>query len=192
MYMATKTRPWTRRDIARLPDDGNRYELLNGELLVTPQASLPHQAIATRLVQALASYVDRHRLGVVVGPGAVIFGKNELQPDVLVVPREFDRLPEKWQDAPHPILVAEILSRSSRHHDLAVKPPAYQGLTIPDYWVIDRFERRALIWTLSAAGPAIVTTELRWQPRAELPALVLALSDLLPPASAPQPIDDED
>jgi Uma2 family endonuclease len=192
MYMATKTRPWTRRDIARLPDDGNRYELLNGELLVTPQASLPHQAIATRLVQALTPYVDRHRLGVVVGPCAVIFAGNELQPDVLVVPREFDRLPEKWQDAPHPILVAEVLSRSSRYHDLAVKPPAYQGLTIPDYWVIDRFERRALVWTLGAADPAIVTTELHWQPRADLPALVVALSDLLPPVSARQPIDDED
>ncbi|MFI5245789.1 MAG: Uma2 family endonuclease [Gemmatimonadales bacterium] len=190
--MATKTRPWTRADLARLPDDGNRYEVLDGELLVTPQASLPHQAIAARLMQVLAPYVDRHRLGVVVGPGAVVFGKNELQPDVLVVPREFDRLPEKWTSVPHPIFVAEVLSHSTRRRDLATKPPAYQGLTIPDYWVIDRFERRALVWTLGASEPSIVTTALRWEPRRDVEPLVISLADLLPSARAPQPIDDEE
>ena len=43
MHMATRTRPWTRADLARLPDDGNRYEVLDGELFVTPQAGVPHQ-----------------------------------------------------------------------------------------------------------------------------------------------------
>lgn len=192
MHMATSTRRWTRADLADLPDDGNRYEVLNGELLVTPQASLPHQAIAFRLMAALSPYVQRHKLGVVVGPGAVVFGKNELQPDVQVVPLDFDRLPEKWTSAPHPIFVAEVLSRSTRRRDLRDKPAAYQGVTIPDYWVIDRFERRALVWTLDASEPSIVTTELRWQPRRDVEALVIPLADLLPSPRARQPIDDED
>jgi Uma2 family endonuclease len=191
MHMATSTRRWTRADLANLPDDGNRYEVLEGKLLVTPQASMPHQAIAMRLSAALVPYVARHALGTVMGPGAVIFGKNELQPDVLVVPLEFDRLPEKWTSAPHPIFVAEVLSRSTRLRDLRDKPPAYRGLTIPDYWVIDRFERRAFVWTLASREHAIVTTELRWQPRSDLEPLVIRLADLLPSPRAPRPIDDE-
>ena len=49
MHMATKTRRWTRADLASLPDDGNRYEVLDGELFVTPQAAYRHQRIAFRL-----------------------------------------------------------------------------------------------------------------------------------------------
>ncbi len=192
MNMAISTRRWTRADLADLPDDGNRYEVLDGKLLVTPQASMPHQAIAMRLSAALLPYVAHHALGTVMGPGAVMFGDEELQPDVLVVPLDFDRIPEKWTSAPHPIFVAEVLSRSTRRRDLRDKPVAYQGLTIPDYWVIDRFERRALVWTLGASEPAIVTTELRWQPRGDVEPLVIPLAELLPSRSARQPIDDEE
>jgi Uma2 family endonuclease len=88
--------------------------------------------------------------------------------------------------------VAEILSRGSRHNDLRVKPPAYMALAIPDYWVIDRFERRALVWTLGASEPSIVTTELRWQPRGDIEPLVVLLADLLPSQGSRQPIDDEE
>jgi Uma2 family endonuclease len=192
MHMATSTRRWTRADLADLPDDGNRYEVLDGKLLVTPQASMPHQAIAVRLIAALLPYVARHALGTVMGPGAVIFGEDELQPDILVVPVDFDRIPEKWTSAPYPIFIAEVLSRSTRRRDLRDKPPAYQGVAIPDYWVIDRFERRALVWTLGAREPSIVTTELRWQPRRDAEPLVIPVSNLLPSPRAPQPIDDED
>src|SRR6185369_2826864 len=77
-----RIRPWTRADLARLPDDGNRYEVLDGALLVTPQASLPHQRVAFRLAVAIDAYTARHGVAHVVGPGAVPFGANELQPDV--------------------------------------------------------------------------------------------------------------
>jgi len=191
MHMASSTRRWTRADLADLPDDGNRYEVLDGKLLVTPQASMPHQGIAARLMQVLFPYVARHALGTVMGPGAVIFGKNELQPDVLVVPVDFDRLPARWTSAPYPILVAEVLSPSSDRRDLRDKPPAYQGLRIPDYWVIDRFERRALVWTRGEREPAIVTTELRWQPRGDVEPLVVPLATLFPSSGVREPIDDE-
>ena len=62
MHMATKARPWTRRDLARLPDDGQRYEVLDGDLLVTPAPSPPHQLIALRLGAMLLAYVNRHHL----------------------------------------------------------------------------------------------------------------------------------
>ena len=101
-------------------------------------------------------------------------------------------VPEKWTSAPYPILVAEVLSLSSRRRDLHVKPRAYQGVTIPDYWVIDRFERRALVWTLGASEPVIVTAELRWRPRGDIEPLVVDLAGLLPFGSAPEPSDEEE
>ncbi len=183
MLMATKVRRWTRADLARLPDDGNRYEVLDGELFVTPQASLPHQIIATRLVLALAPYVERHELGVVVGPGAIVFGDNELQPDVLVLPVSPTNAPDKWKEAPRPLLVAEILSRTTQRRDLEFKREAYLRLAVPEYWVIDRFDRRAFVWSRGASESAIFTTELRWQPRDDLEPLVIPLSSVMLPSS---------
>ena len=79
-------RPWTRADLARLPDDGNRYEVLDGQLLVTPQATYAHQRVAIELAMRLEIYARQHAVAHVVGPGAVPFRKNELQPDVQVIP----------------------------------------------------------------------------------------------------------
>lgn len=181
MSMALKVHRWTRADLASIADDGNRYEVLDGKLLVTPQARLPHQWIGARLIVRLGPYAERHQLGVVVGPGAVIFGPNELQPDVAVVPVTPDRMPEKWDDAPQAILVAEILSTTTRRRDLGLKREAYQRIGIPNYWVIDRFQRRALSWTPQSREASIHVDELRWQPRAGIDPLVIPLTDILPP-----------
>ena len=183
MQMATKTRPWVRADLERLPDDGNRYEVLDGELFVTPQAAYDHQFIATQLVIALSGYCDRHGLGTVVGPGAVVFGKSELQPDVQVVPGPRHQRGTKWSDLPLPLLVAEVLSDSTGHRDIGKKREAYLRINIPTYWVIDADERRAFVWTPSSPEPVTVIDVLRWQPRADLPPLEIPLETLLGPAA---------
>jgi Uma2 family endonuclease len=186
MHMATKMERWSRADLARLPDDGNRYEVLDGRLFVTPLPSAPHQWIALRLGHLLSPYIDRHRLGLVLGPSAVVFEDSELQPDLAVVPVEPIDLPEKWEGLPRPILVVEVLSPTTRRRDLVDKRRAYQRLRIPTYWVIDRVERQTLVWTSDAEHPAIVTTELRWQPRPDLEPLMIQLAEILP-AAAPWP-----
>ena len=135
-----RARPWTRADLARLPDDGNRYEVLDGQLLVTPQASRAHQYVASQLAFALEQYLRPIGVAHVVGPGAVPFGPNELQPDVMVIPGP--RRPGRWEDGPTPILVVEVLSRSSRRFDLGAKLDAYSGrLGIPSVWVVDHRQR---------------------------------------------------
>ena len=78
MVMAAITRLWHRRELARLPDDQNRYEVLDGRLLVTPQASYAHQRVAYELGVLLGQYVGVEGVGHVVGPGAIPFGSNEL------------------------------------------------------------------------------------------------------------------
>ena len=137
MHMAIKTRPWTRDELARLPEDGQRYEVLRGELLVTPQASMAHQYVATMLGVHLAPYVRLHRLGIVAGPGAVVFEQNELQPDVMVVPVAVSQVTMKWAAAPRALLVVEVLSYSTARRDMGIKREAYALLGIPEYWVLD-------------------------------------------------------
>jgi Uma2 family endonuclease len=178
MHMATKTRPWTRADLARLPDDGNRYEVLDGELLVTPQANPPHQWIAAELMSALRDYCTRLRLGVVVGPGAVVFGRNELQPDVEVIPCAADDLASTWDDVPTPILVVEILSEGSRRHDRVTKRDAYRDRGIPVYWIVDPAERTVCVVRPDRADE-VVRDVLKWQPAGASKPLEIELGAIL-------------
>lgn len=180
MLMATKTRRWTRADLDRLPHDGNRYEVLDGELFVTPQASVPHQWIAFQVALRIGAYVERHALGMVVGPGALIVDDNELQPDVMVVPPFSGPLPEKWELLPRAILVIEVLSGSTRRRDLHIKPPAYRRFGVRECWVIDRFGSRALIWRPGASEAEEATNELRWAPNDRVAPLVIPLEEVLP------------
>ena len=185
MGMAIKTRRWTRADLSRLPDDGNRYEVLDGELFVTPQAAARHQYVAGELADALRAYCRRHAIGWVAGPGAVVFeNKNELQPDVQVVPGAFPPPGEdEWKDFPLPLLVVEILSDSTTRRDLGKKRDAYLRIGIPTYWIVDADKRLALMWTSSEQtdAPVIVTDVLRWKPRQNVPPLEIPLDSILPP-----------
>jgi Uma2 family endonuclease len=178
--MSTSIRPWTRADLARLPDDGNRYEVLDGVLLVTPQAAVGHQRIATMLVVALEQYCARHSIGFVVGPGAVQFGENELQPDVQVVPGPAPAAKTTWAELPLPLLVVEILSDSTSRRDFGVKLEAYMRLGVPTYWVVDGEERRVTVWSGASSESLAVTDIVRWQPRDDVAPLAIPLEQFLP------------
>jgi len=187
MHMATKTHRWSSADLARLPDDGNRYEVLDGELFVTPQAAFRHQRIAVELLIRLHEYCARRSIGVVVGPGAVKWARNELQPDIEVIPGHHDKAGNpKWQHLPRPILVGEILSGSSRERDLWKKRDAYARLGIPTYWIVDPDDRNVTVWKFptTETEPEVVTDVLRWQPRHDLPALEIPLASIFGGAAA--------
>jgi Uma2 family endonuclease len=181
MVMASKdsaSMRWTRAELERLPNDGNRYEVLDGELFVTPQASFGHQRVAVLLTLAIDPYCALHGLGVVVAPGAVIFGESELQPDVQVVPGDPLLLSRKWEELARPLLVIGVLSEPTRSRDLGRKREAYLRTGIPEYWVIDAEVRRALVWTRGTGDPLIVTDTLAWHPRVELAPLELPLGQI--------------
>lgn len=180
MHMALEVHRWTRANLASLPNDGNRYEVLDGKLFVTPLPSPAHQRIALDLMLRLDPYVGRHGLGLVVGPGAVVFGENELQPDVVVFPGS-RHAPKQWDQLPRPSLVVEVLSMTTRRRDLEDKRRAYQRLGIGDYWIIDPFDRRALCWSPTELDPRIVTGTLEWLPAAAREAFTIPLRDILPP-----------
>src|SRR3990172_8457158 len=111
MGMAISLPRYTVEDLERFPDDGNRYELLDGGLLVTPAPAASHQIVASRIQSRLAAAVQWTGHAHVVGPGVVVRLPNtQLQPDILVYPARFS--PNlKWVEVTEHWLAVEILSR---------------------------------------------------------------------------------
>src|SRR5687767_570984 len=80
---------WTYSDYASLPDDGQKYEVIDGEVCVTPAPTLTHQEIAGRLYRALINYVEEHQLGRVFYDVDLLFVSGQyLRPDLVYVPAE--------------------------------------------------------------------------------------------------------
>ena len=126
------SRPLTRADLEGLPDDGHRYELIDGTLIVSPGPALPHQDMVGGFHLLLRSACPAD-LKVVLAPFAVaISDDTELQPDLLVAPRsQFTR-----KELPGgPLLAVEVLSPSTRRVDLLLKRDRLQSAGVPSYWL---------------------------------------------------------
>jgi len=137
MGMALRVPRYTVEDLEHFPEDGNRYELLDGVLLVTPAPSVSHQVVANRIQTTLTIAVGRIGLAHVVGPGAITLPPGtQLQPDVLVYPARFP-LDIKWQDVTEHWLAVEVLSRSSGMYDREFKRDAYFALGVKEVWLVD-------------------------------------------------------
>jgi Uma2 family endonuclease len=124
---------FTVAELDRMPDDGHRYELLDGALLVSPRPTTIHQFVATRL----ASLLDRscpEDLSVVVEPAVQLDVRTEFDPDLVVVP--LDEVGDAKFTAP-PLLVVEIRSPSTALFDLNRKKAAYEHFGVQSYWIVD-------------------------------------------------------
>jgi len=140
MHMAAKLKHWTLEEVHSLPDDGNKYELVRGQLFVTPPPPPEHETINARLNRLLVPYVAAQRLGMVYHPRSVVrFEGSEVEPDTMVRPEVKRRV--KWDDAPIPRLVIEILSPYTRRRDLSDKRSLYLDAAVAEYWIIDPEER---------------------------------------------------
>ena len=164
MVMATETKQWTLADLHRLPDDGNRYELVRGVLFVTPAPSDPHETIAARLHSLLAPYVTQHNLGYIYRPCAVIvFDGSQVEPDLMVRQPHPNEDNPTWETAPIPSLIVEIASRTTWHRDRNEKRALYRDAGVPEYWIIDGGERTITIVKPRSADEIIRDT-LCWHP----------------------------
>ena len=153
------TEPWTIEQLDRLPDDGNRYEVLDGELLVTPAPSDVHEEILDWLDTILRPFVKANGLGSVQHRGVIQMAGSQLEPDLIVRPTA----PlQGWANAPLPSLVVEVLSRGTRHRDLGKKREFYARAGIAEYWVVDREEEAVLQVRLGEERR--ITTVLQWMP----------------------------
>jgi len=130
-------RAFTREDLDRMPDDGHRYELIDGALIVTPAPGLSHQTVVTNLAALLVPLCPPD-LKLLVAPFDVdLSDDTRVQHDVLVAPRaNFDG--QRLVGAP--TLVVEVLSPSTRHLDRGLKRARYETAGCPSYWIIDPLE----------------------------------------------------
>lgn len=162
MAMAISVPLYTVDDLENFPDDGNRYELLDGMLLVTPQAAAVHQIVASRIQAELANALQKPGLAHVVGPGAVVRRpRTQLQPDILVYPARFSPTTD-WRKITEHWLAVEVLSRSSRVYDREFKRDAYFALGLQQVWLVDWRDRSVEV--CSAKGRShVVRDRIRWR-----------------------------
>jgi len=171
MSMPVVRRPrWTRADVDRLIDEREgltpRYELVDGELLVTPAPTRRHQRIILQLALLLQSYLTRQRLGeVCLGPAELKLVSGErYEPDLFVVPAVDGRLPPAEAVLVEPILICEALSPGSSRHDRFTKRRVFQEHHVPEYWIVDADAEAFEIWRPVDERPTLVDDRVTWMP----------------------------
>jgi len=159
--------------VRAFPDDGQRYELVEGVLLVTPAPGSDHQIVIARLVAALHSYLGGPGAGYVVSPGEIEIAPSlHLEPDVLVFPSTF-RPGTKWTDINGWWLAVEVLSPSSKHYDRDYKVAAYLHLGVAEVWVVDLDRRCCEISGVDGRRSIAEYRKVRWHPPGMTHALEL-------------------
>jgi Uma2 family endonuclease len=162
-------RRWTAREVRQLiaesPLATPRYELVDGELLVTPSPNFLHQKAVKLLVLALDMYLKQNAVGdVATSPFDVELEPQSLvQPDVFVVPVHEARRLVTEMPGRELLVAAEVLSPSSSRHDRVKKRPLYQR-HVPEYWIIDLDARLFERWRPDEERPEILVQELQWHP----------------------------
>jgi Uma2 family endonuclease len=183
--MATQSiaRSWTYEEFAALPDGGNRYEIIGGELFVTPAPRALHQKIAARIGTVLEGFTQEHQLGEVFGPLDVLFGEGDyLAPDLIFVRKDRIGIVKDRGAEEAPDLVVEILSPTTATRDRGLKRERYAHFGVPEYWVVDPESRRIEVYRPreDSKNPAEVATEsFTWQPVPGGPSLTLNVPHLL-------------
>lgn len=160
---AQPTRPiqgqWTYQEYLNLPDDGQRYEIIEGVLYVANAPNSDHQFTVFEASRQIGNYVIEHSLGrVVPAPFEVHLSETSrpVQPDILFVCAErwpADRIPY-FEGAPD--LIIEVISPSSTRIDRVVKFTAYEQAGVAEYWIANPHTRAVEVYTLSAGEYALL------------------------------------
>ena len=183
MGMPAHARRWTAAEVRALTDETRpwpRYELIDGELLVTPAPRPAHQIVVGRLFTLLSAYVDAERLGLaLMSPADLELEAGTVtQPDVFVVPSAFshDTGPlREWTQVRGLLLAVEIISPSSVHYDRVTKRAFFQGVGVPEYWVVDADARAVERWRPEYRAPETLRERLAWRPEGTTTPLVIDL-----------------
>jgi len=126
-------------DIWDAPDDGKKYEVIDGELYVSPAPVFEHQRRLNRLNKWVIIWVDDHDLGIVVTAptGVVLNEENGIEPDLVFVAKEREHIITRRGVEGAPDLVVEVLSPSTEARDRGLKLHRYAASGVPHYWIMD-------------------------------------------------------
>ena len=166
MGMSLSRTEWTAEMLSTLPDDGQRYEIIDGELFVTPMPALVHQRAAVELSDVVRPYAKALKLDFFSSPIDITFSdRRVLQPDLSVLPRTRDgKLAKEFTDVGVLLLAVEVLSPSSLRTDRREKRWVYQQERVEEYWIVDTEARMFERWTPTATEPQVLRQSLSWQP----------------------------
>lgn len=197
MSMATVRKRWTIEDVLALPEDGRRYELIDGVLIVngveipsgdladatrdvTPSPTWGHQRVAGSLHRLLDAYLEANRLGeVLFAPADIALSPDGIvQPDLFVVPLVGGRPACDWVEAGRLLLAIEILSPSSAPTDRVRKRRLYQRAGVPEYWIADPNGRVIERWRPDDERPEVLDERIEWCPDPATSPLTIDLAAL--------------
>ena len=168
--------------VRALPDDGNRYETVHGELLVTPAPRAWHQEVLKRLMVRLSAYIETFKCGhLFQSPADISWGPDTLvQPDLFVVDIEQARSMD-WSQMKDLALAVEVLSPTTARYDRYTKRRLYQEVGIPLYWIIDPDEKSVELWTPRTQFPRVERAIVKWEPEGVQKEFELHLRELFKP-----------
>ncbi len=148
--MSLTTHSLTYDDLAGMPDDGNRYEIIGGVLCVSPSPTEVHQSLSFRLTLLVGSFVTAERLGkVYAAPFDVRLSEQDVvQPDLIFVSQSRLSIISPTCIEGAPDLLVEILSPSTAHRDRTQKARLYAGAGVPEYWLVDPEARTVTVLAL--------------------------------------------
>jgi Uma2 family endonuclease len=174
---ASSTKLWTVDEVHALPDDGNRYEVVDGELFVSPAPTWQHGRAVRQLYLRMAAYIGGQPVAdVILAPADVTYGpRTVVQPDLFAVPLVGGRAPRTWAEAGRLLLAVEVLSPGTARADRHVKRRLYQREGVPEYWIVDVDARLVERWRPEDERPEILVETLDWRPDAAHPPLVVDL-----------------
>ena len=170
---------WTIEDLDRLPDDGNRYEIIDGALYVTPAPSLSHQRAIRLILSSLSAYVELHGIGeVFYAPADLEIARDTMvEPDGMVLPSIRGPLPRRWSISNGVLLAVEILSPTTARSDRQAKRQRYQRERIAEYWIVDLDARLVERWRPEDERPEILVETLTWSPASAPEPFVIPLPE---------------
>lgn len=184
MPVIPEARRYSVPEILEFPADGNRYELVAGQLLVTPSPAWRHQLLVSRLMARLLQYLEPLGLAdaLVASPADITWGQDPLtaedliQPDLFVIQR--GGTIGSWRDVRALELAVEIVSSGSSYPDRVVKRKTYQRHRVAAYWVVDPEARLVETWGPDDDRPAISTDVLEWRHPEAAAELTIQLDSL--------------
>jgi Uma2 family endonuclease len=143
---------WTYRDLKHTPDDGRRYEILDGELVVSPAPGTPHQRASFDLALALHRLMSSVAEIFIPSPDVILSPTRVVIPDVVAVRHERLRLVSDRGIEGAPDLVVEVLSPTSSRRDRHRKARLYARVEIPEYWIVDPRAKLVEVYALGDRG----------------------------------------
>lgn len=178
--MATRLVIQTEDDLREMPDDGQRYELFEGEIVVSPSPGRAHQKVVGRLHVRLQTFVETNHLGEVLrAPFDVKLAEHTIvQPDILFVSTSRSEALTEQRVAGGPDLVVEEASPSTRVRDEGVKMAVYAAAGVREYWLVDPLNRKVRLLTLESGRFQAVPHQGSTVSSAVLPGLEIDLAAL--------------